>query len=153
MKITDFLAPECVAAEIEATGKRETLVRLAEALSSNDSAIEPSRLVEALLERERIGSTGIGDGVAIPHAKLKGIRRVEGAFGRSRGGVDFDAADGRPCHLFFLLVAPEDAASDHLRALSRIAKLMRDAEVRRRLLEARDAEALYALLAEEDDRL
>lgn len=153
MKITDFLTPEGVAPDVEAAGKREALAMLVDALAAAEPAVQPARLVEALLERERIGSTGIGDGVAIPHAKLKGIRRVEGAFGRSRGGVDFDAADGRPCHLFFLLVAPEDAASDHLRALSRIAKLMRDAEVRRRLLEARDAEALYALLAEEDDRL
>ncbi len=153
MRIADVLAPECVTAELEATGKREALARLAGTLSSSESTIDPSGLVEALLERERIDSTGIGDGVAIPHAKLKGIRRVQGAFGRSRGGVDFDAVDGRPCHLFFLLVAPEEAARDHLCALSRIAKLVRDADVRRRLIEARDAEALYALLTGEDDRL
>ncbi|HWP35278.1 MAG TPA: PTS sugar transporter subunit IIA, partial [Thermodesulfobacteriota bacterium] len=118
-----------------------------------DPAIEPARLLGALLERERIGSTGVGEGVAIPHAKLAGVRRLVGAFARSRGGIEFGAVDGRPCRLFFLLVAPEDAASDHLRALARVAKLMRDPEVRRRLLEARDQEALYTLLAEEDDRL
>jgi PTS system nitrogen regulatory IIA component len=153
MKITDFLASDCVAADVDAAGKREALAVLVDTLAAAEPAIQPARLVEALLERERIGSTGIGDGVAIPHAKMKGLRRLTAAFGRSRTGVDFEAVDGRPCHLFFLLVAPEEAASDHLRALSRIAKLMRDAEIRRRLLEAPDAAALYALLTEEDDKL
>ncbi len=153
MKITDFLAPDCVVPELDAAGKREALAHLAGVLAGKDLAVQPARLVEALLERERIGSTGVGEGVAIPHAKLRGLRRLLGAFGRSRHGVDFDAVDGQPCHLFFLLVAPEEAASEHLRALSRIAKLMRDPEVRRALLEARDAEALYARLTEEDDRL
>lgn len=153
MKITDFLDPDCVVPELDASGKREVLTRLVNTLAGKDLAVQPARLVEALLERERIGSTGVGEGVAIPHAKLKGLRRLLGAFGRSRHGVDFDAVDGQPCHLFFLLVAPEEAASEHLRALSRIAKLMRDPEVRRALLEARDAEALYARLTEEDDKL
>ncbi len=153
MKITDFLAPDCVAADMAATTKREALGVLVDTLTAAEPDIQPVRLVEALLERERIGSTGVGDAVAIPHAKLKGLRRLAAAFGRSRRGVDFEAVDGRPCQLFFLLVAPEEAASDHLRALSRIARLMRDAEIRRRLVEAPDAEALYALLTEEDDKL
>lgn len=153
MKITDFLAPDGVVADLDATTKRDVLGRLVDTLAAAEPDIQPARLVEALLERERIGSTGVGDGVAIPHAKLKGLRRLAAAFGRSRAGVDFEAVDGRPCHLFFLLVAPEEAASDHLRALSRIARLMRDAEVRRRLVEAPDAAAIYALLAEEDDKL
>ncbi|HEY8368771.1 MAG TPA: PTS sugar transporter subunit IIA [Thermodesulfobacteriota bacterium] len=153
MKITDFLAPDSVVADLDATTKRDVLGRLVDTLAAAEPDIQPARLVEALLERERIGSTGVGDGVAIPHAKLKGLRRLAAAFGRSRAGVDFEAVDGRPCHLFFLLVAPEEAASDHLRALSRIARLMRDAEVRRRLVEAPDAAAIYALLAEEDDKL
>jgi PTS system nitrogen regulatory IIA component len=153
VKITEFLAPDCVAAELDAKTKRDALGLLVDTLAAAEPDIQPARLVEALLERERIGSTGVGDGVAIPHAKLKGLRRLAAAFGRSRGGVDFEAVDGRPCHLFFLLVAPEEAASDHLRALSRIARLMRDAEVRRRLIEAPDAGTLYALLTEEDDKL
>ncbi|HEX7127125.1 MAG TPA: PTS sugar transporter subunit IIA [Thermodesulfobacteriota bacterium] len=153
MKISDFLAPDSVVADLDGATKRDALGRLVDTLAAAEPDIQPARLVEALLERERIGSTGVGDGVAIPHAKLKGLKRLAAAFGRSRRGVDFEAVDGRPCHLFFLLVAPEEAASDHLRALSRIARLMRDAEVRRRLVEAPDAEALYALLVEEDDRL
>lgn len=153
MKITEFLAPDCVAADVEASSKRDALVTLVDTLAAAEPDIQPAKLVDALLDRERIGSTGVGDGVAIPHAKLKGLKRLAAAFGRSRRGVDFEAVDGRPCHLFFLLVAPEDAASDHLRALSRIARLMRDADVRRRLVEAPDAEALYALLTDEDDKL
>jgi PTS system nitrogen regulatory IIA component len=151
VKVADFLAPGCVT-EIDETDPRGTLARLAGTLAVARPDVRTGPLLEALLGRERAASTGVGDGVALPHARLPGLARVAGALGRSRLGVDFGAADGRPCHLVFLLVAPESAPGDHLRALSRVARLLRDAALRRRLVEAPDAASLYARLTEEDVR-
>jgi nitrogen PTS system EIIA component len=153
VRITDFLDPRGVAAEFDATGQRDALARLAALVAAAEPGIEPGPLLDALLARERVGTTAVGEGVAIPHARLSGLARVAGAFARSRHGVDFGAPDGGRCRLFFVLVAPEAAAGDHLRALSRIARVMRDAGTRRRLLDAPDAGALYAILAEEDAKL
>ncbi len=105
-----------------------------------------------LNERERLGSTAIGDGIAIPHGKLKGITQILGVFGRSREGIDFDSLDGSPTHLFFLLVAPEDSASLHLKALARVSRLFKDGGFRQRLLDAADSDELYRLLKEEDSK-
>jgi PTS system nitrogen regulatory IIA component len=151
VKVADFLAPGCVT-EIEETDRRGTLARLAGALADAEPAVRAGPLLEALVGRERVASTGVGDGIALPHASVPGVARVVGALGRSRRGVDFGAADGRPCQLVFLLVAPPSAPGDHLRALSRVARLLRDAAVRRRLVEAPDAASLYARLTEEDGR-
>src|SRR5262249_61440429 len=105
-----------------------------------------------LNERERLGSTAIGDGIAIPHGKLRGIGQILGVFGRSSGGIDFDSLDGNPPQLFFLLVAPEDSASLHLKALARVSRLFKDGGFRQRLLDAADAPDLYRLLKEEDSK-
>jgi PTS system nitrogen regulatory IIA component len=99
-----------------------------------------------------LNSTALGDGVAIPHGKLPGVRRVIAAFARSKAGVDFQSLDGKPTHLFFLLVAPEDSAGAHLKALARISRLLKDPSFRSRLLEAPDAKALWATIRDEDAR-
>ena len=110
------------------------------------------RLVGALEERERLNSTALGDGVAIPHGKLPGVRRVIAAFARSRAGVDFQSLDGKPTHLFFLLVAPEDSAGAHLKALARISRLLKDESFRQRLMRAGDGADLFRTIREEDEK-
>ncbi|HQO65059.1 MAG TPA: PTS sugar transporter subunit IIA, partial [Syntrophorhabdus sp.] len=110
-------------------------------------------VVNVIFEREKLGSTGIGDGVAIPHGKLKGIRRIICVFGRSLHGVDFDSIDQKPAHIFFLLLAPENSASLHLKMLSRISKLLRDPSFRKRLMELADAHDIYRSVVEEDRRI
>jgi len=115
--------------------------------------IDVDRLVEVLWERERLGSTAIGDGIAIPHGKLSGLREVLGAFGRHLQGVDFQSLDGRPTQLFFLLVAPEDSVGAHLKALARVSRLLKDRAFRARLLAAPDQEELCRIIREEDERL
>jgi PTS system nitrogen regulatory IIA component len=152
MRIEDILAPELVIATLGASTKAGVLDELASAVAAHHPDIDRARLIEALDERERLNSTALGEGVAIPHGKLPGLRRVFAAFGRSSGGVDFQSLDGKPTHLFFLLVAPEESAGAHLKALARISRLLKDDGFRTRLREAPDAEALYRIIREEDAR-
>src|SRR2546427_312959 len=114
--------------------------------------VDRAKLVQALEDREKLNSTALGEGVAIPHGKLPGLRRVIAAFGRSPGGVDFSSLDGKPTHLFFLLVAPEDSAGAHLKALARISRLLKDESFRQRLMRATTAADLYRTIREEDDK-
>ena len=152
MKIEDILSEELVIADLAAGSKAEVLVELADAVTRRHPELEKARLVGALEDRERLNSTALGDGVAIPHGKVPGIRRVFGAFGRSRRGIDFQSLDGKPTHLFFLLVAPDDSAGAHLKALARISRLLKDQDFRARLLTAADAHALWTTIREEDAR-
>ena len=152
MKIEDILAQELVLPDLAARSKTDILVELANAVSAVHPELERERLVQALEDRERLNSTALGDGVAIPHGKLPGIKRVFAAFARSRQGVDFHSLDGGPTNLFFLLVAPEDSAGAHLKALARISRLLKDASFRKRLLDAPDAATLYDIIREEDAR-
>jgi PTS system nitrogen regulatory IIA component len=128
---------------------RELAVHLAEQYKEIDAEL----LVNVLWERERLGSTAIGDGIAIPHGKLAGLKGVIGAFGRHRSGVDFDSLDGKPTRLFFVLVAPEDSVGQHLKALARVSRLLKDASFRERLINAVDRTELFRLIREEDERL
>jgi len=152
MKITEILSPEMVVPQLGGGTKAEVLTQLAQCLCNAHSEIAFDRLLGVLNERERLGSTAIGDGIAIPHGKLRGITQILGVFGRSREGVDFESLDGGPTHLFFLLVAPEDSASLHLKALARVSRLFKDASFRQRLLDAADGAELYRLLKEEDSK-
>ena len=152
MKIEDILAEELVVGDLTARSKAEVLVELAGVVARRHPELDMARLVGALEDRERLNSTALGDGVAIPHGKLPGIRRVFAAFARSRAGVDFQSLDGKPTHLFFLLVAPEDSAGAHLKALARISRLLKDAAFRQRLLDAPDAHALWTTIRDEDAR-
>lgn len=153
MKIVDLLDPLAIAEELRGTTKNEVLEELTEALLRVETSLDRDEVVRVLQERERLGSTGIGDGVAIPHGKLKDLDRLLISFGRSRAGVDFDSMDGKPSHLFFLLVAPEESVGVHLKTLARISKLLKNPQVRKRLLEARDAADLNHIIAEEEEKL
>jgi PTS system nitrogen regulatory IIA component len=152
MKIEDILAQDLVLSDLTARSKTDVLVELATAVSRQHAELDRERLVQALEDRERLNSTALGEGVAIPHGKLSGIKRVFAAFARSKQGVDFHSLDGEPTHLFFLLVAPEDSAGAHLKALARISRLLKDDSFRTRLMQAPDAAALYETIRQEDAR-
>lgn len=152
MKITDILSPDMVIADLKGTTKPEVLNELAKALTSKYKEISLADLTAVLAERERLGSTAIGDGIAIPHGKLRGVTKIIGAFGRHVKGVDFDSLDGGPSQLFFVLVAPEDSASLHLKALARVSRLLKEGSFRERLLAAKDADEIYRLIKEEDNK-
>ena len=150
MKITDFLTVETVIPELKAKEKNGVLEEMANWLTSHHRHLDPSRVLKVLLEREKISTTAIGEGVAIPHGKLSGVDRVLGVFARSPEGVDFASLDNEPTHLFFTLVAPEDAAADHLKALARISRLLKDRSFRGRLMEGKNSQQIFDIIAEED---
>ena len=152
MKVLDILDPAAIIPEMRSTSKPEALQELAGVLGRLHATIDQARLVEVLLEREELGSTAIGEGIAIPHGKLPGIANVIAAFGRSSRGIDFDSLDGSPTRLFFLLVAPEDSAGVHLKALARISRLLKDRAFRERLFAGTTGDALFATIREEDEK-
>ncbi|GAB4552705.1 MAG: PTS sugar transporter subunit IIA [Geothermobacteraceae bacterium] len=153
MKLTELLKPEAINPDLSATGKNQALVELTESLLKVEPGLDRDEVVEVLKERESLGSTGIGDGVAIPHGKLKQLDRLLLSFGRSRQGVDFDSMDGQPAHLFFLLVAPEDSVGVHLKTLARISKLLKNPEVRSSLLAAEGAADIFAIIERQEESL
>ena len=150
MKLVEILKPEAVIPDLRATTKADALHELASTLARVHPEIDAARLVEVLLEREELGSTAIGEGIAIPHGKLGGVANVLAAFGRSKGGIDFDSLDGSPTRLFVLLVAPEDSAGVHLKALARVSRLLKDKTFRERLFAAGDRDDLWATIQAED---
>jgi PTS system nitrogen regulatory IIA component len=153
MKVIDFLAPDAVMPALAGASKAEVLAEMASFLAGRQSsgqAIDARVLLGALEERERLASTAIGDGIAIPHGKLATVDRVVGALGRSTTGIGFDAIDGKPTHLVFMLVTPADAAGMHLQALARLSVLFRSSGFRQRLLAAPDGVTMYQTVAEED---
>jgi PTS system nitrogen regulatory IIA component len=153
MKISELLDPAAIVVELKGTGKKEVLAELTDALLTADLSLSRDEVLKVLMERERLGSTGIGDGVAIPHGKLKEIDRLQISFGLSRQGVDFDSMDGKPAHLFFLLVAPEESVGVHLKTLARISKLLKSASVRERLLAAVDGDEIHRIITAEEAQL
>src|SRR5216110_198842 len=145
MPLTDLVAPNAIVPALKVNGKKQAIQELAGRAAKLTGQNE--RLVfETLMQREKLGSTGVGNGIAIPHGKLPKLERLFGLFVRLDRPVDFEALDGQPVDLVFLLLAPEAAGADHLKALARIARLLRDPDVARKLRESRDAEALYAVL-------
>jgi PTS system nitrogen regulatory IIA component len=152
MKIAEFLREELIVPDLASSDKEGVIGELCAALGRTQPSLEIRRLTEALLEREKLGSTGIGEGVAIPHGKLPGVSGLLAAFGRSVKGVDFAAIDGKPTHLFFVLFAPENSAGIHLKALARISRLLKSPQFRRSILDAPDGPAIYKLIADEDAR-
>lgn len=150
MNITDILDEEAIIAELTARDKKGVLEELVSVLVNHGRLRDKEKPVEVLLERERLGSTGIGDGIAIPHGKLKEVQGIICSFGRSKVGIDFQSIDERPTHLFFLLLAPEDSASEHLQALARLSRLLKDDQLRKRLLEVDTKEDIYRIITEED---
>ena len=151
MKILDILDKQMIIPQLASTSKEGVLRELIRAIAHVEKQVDENRLMEILLERESLGSTGIGEGVAIPHGKSKDVKRLLASFGRSLAGMDFQAMDGKPTHLFFLLVAPENSAGTHLKALARISRLMKDNVFRKRLMEVSSGEEIYSLFSDEDE--
>ncbi|EPR30700.1 putative PTS IIA-like nitrogen-regulatory protein PtsN [Alkalidesulfovibrio alkalitolerans DSM 16529] len=148
MKLGDYLAPTSVLAELEATTKAEVLAEMVAPLATEHPELDPETAARVLMERERLGTTGIGDGIAIPHGKLPGLGDILLAVGRSVKGVSFDALDNEPCRIFFMVLAPVDAAGQHLRLLAHISRLLKSQDFRAALLAAPDQGALWRLLAD-----
>ncbi|MCU0596989.1 MAG: PTS sugar transporter subunit IIA [Desulfobacterota bacterium] len=151
MKLSELTDEEVILPELKAKDKKGVLEELVDALVKREPSIDKKALVRVLMERERLGSTGIGDGVAIPHGKFHGITHPIISFGRSRAGLDFEAMDGEPVHLFFLLVAPENSASIHLKALAKIAKILKNSSFRKILMEAPGKKELYQTIIQNDE--
>jgi len=155
MKIRDFLCKKAVTAELKATTKKDVVEELVDLLVEA-GAVEKkirAKLIDILMARESLGSTAIGQGIAIPHGKCESVTKLTAALGISKSGVDFDSLDGEPANIFFLLVAPVDSAGPHLKALARISRLLKDKYYRDNLKNAKNAKDILALLTQEDDSL
>lgn len=150
MRIAEFLREDLVFPDLAASDKAGVLGELCQGLARAYPALNASSLGETLLEREKLGSTGIGEGVAIPHGKLAGVPGLLAAFGRKRAGVDFAAIDGKPTFLFFVLFAPDNSAGLHLKALARISRLFKQPQFRQAILSAEGAPGIFRLISEED---
>jgi PTS system nitrogen regulatory IIA component len=150
MRIAEFLREDLVYPDLAASDKAGVLGEMSAGLARAYPALPAGRLSESLLEREKLGSTGVGEGVAIPHGKLPGIPGLIAAFARKKAGVDFAAIDGKPTYLFFVLFAPENSAGLHLKALARISRLFKQPQLRQAILAAESGPAIYRLISEED---
>jgi nitrogen PTS system EIIA component len=146
MLLTDLVATNAIIPALKVTSKKQVLTELASKAAELSGQNERT-VLEILQQREKLGSTGVGNGIAIPHGKLPKLSKLFGLFARLERPVDFEALDSQPVDLVFLLLAPEGAGADHLKALARVARLLRDPDVARKLRDSRDAEALYAVLA------
>lgn len=150
MKILDFLNKETIITELKATDKKGVLEELTLPVSQITQA-DHKELVRVLIERERLGSTGIGKGIGIPHGKLKELESLILGFGLSRKGVDFDAMDGKPTHIFFLLLTPENSTDLHLKLLARISKILKGESFTEKILQAADKEEVINLIQGVDE--
>ncbi|HIC90554.1 MAG TPA: PTS sugar transporter subunit IIA [Syntrophaceae bacterium] len=150
MKIVDILDEDFVIPDLSATNKREVLKELIAVFSKKYNKLDRESLLAVLLEREKLGSTGIGEGVAIPHGKIGNLECVLLSFGRSKNGIGFDSIDGKPVHLFFLLVAPENSAGLHLKALAKISRMLRNPSLRKDLMGAESREEILQILTQAD---
>lgn len=144
MDLSDLLAPSAILPRVHASSKRQALQAVCETLAES-AGLDARAVFDAVLLRERLSGTGMGEGVAIPHARAAGVKTPIGAFARFDPPVDFDALDGRPADLVFLLLAPAERGADHLKALARVARFLRRAEVRERLRAARGLDGLIAV--------
>ena len=139
------LEEQCIIFELESTGKETVLRELAGAVQDKCPSIDPDIMTQVLAEREQLGSTGVGNGVAIPHGKVPGLEKLVLCFARSSHGINFDAVDHRPVHLLVMILAPPDMAEKYLQTLARVSRLLKDTTVRNKLLQARDTETILEL--------
>lgn len=151
MKITDFLSEDAIKVGLQASNKEEIIEELADLLVITGDVTDKKEATKVLLDREDLGSTGIGQGVAIPHGKCGAVKNLIAAFGLSRRGVDFDALDGEPVTIFFLLLAPDGAAGSHLKALARISSLLKDKHFRNALNSAHTSGEVIRIIREEEE--
>jgi nitrogen PTS system EIIA component len=152
MKIIDYLKEEWVIPNLQGTDKPSVLKELSEVLVKPCQVSSPEELLQVLLEREKLGSTGIGEGIAIPHGQLRKLKSFFISFGRSVKGVDFDSIDRNPTQLFFLVMAPENSAVDNLKLLGRIVTLLKNPSFKKRLLGAQLQKDLFQIISEEDEK-
>ncbi len=152
MHIADILRPDCVIADLSGASVASILAELARPVAAA-AGLDAAALSGALSAREKLGSTGIGESVAVPHCRVPGLPALTASLGRSRAGIDFRALDGKPTRIFVALFAPERAGAEHLQALARVSRLLKRPEFRKALLEAEDAAAIYRLVVDEDGRL
>jgi fructose-specific phosphotransferase system IIA component len=150
MKILDFLAPEAIKIPLDAGNKRQALEEMVKILAKTGRVSDEKKVCDILLEREELGSTGIGQGIAIPHGKSDAVKELAAAFAISRDGLPFDALDGEPVHLLFMLVAPEGSAGIHLKALARISGLLKDKFFRKALLAAQTRDDVVRIIQDEE---
>lgn len=151
MKIVDMLKKECISTSLQSKDKTDVLSELSSLFACGNIKFNHAAMVKSLLEREKLGTTGIGDGIAIPHGKLADLEDMYVAFGKSDAGIPFEAMDGKLVHLFFLLVAPEQSTGQHLKTLAKLSRMLKDVQFRKHLMEARTADELYSIIAEKDD--
>jgi PTS system nitrogen regulatory IIA component len=149
--LSDLLAPGAVLSSLKVNSKKQAIQELAEK-AAELTGLPEREIFETLLQRERLGSTGVGNGIAIPHGKLPKIGRLFGLFARLDRPIDFDSLDSEPVDLVFLLLAPEAAGADHLKALARVARVLRDPQTAAKLRATRDATALHALLTQSTEK-
>jgi nitrogen PTS system EIIA component len=148
MNISDLLAPEAVVASLKAQSKKLLLQELA-ARAHAQTRLPEKQIFETLIEREKLGTTGVGAGIAIPHGRIAGAKNITGIFARLDNAIDYEAVDGQPVDLVFMLLAPENAGADHLKALARVSRLLRNQQTCEKLRAAQSAEALYAILTDQ----
>jgi len=146
MPLTDLVAPQAIIPALKTNSKKHALQEISARLAELTGRSE-REIFEVLIQREKLGSTAVGNGIAIPHGKLAGLDKIFGAFARLERPIDFEALDGQPVDLIFVLLAPEHAGADHLKALARIARVLRDTELANRLRDARDAESIFSVLS------
>ena len=150
MRLSEILAIDNIISELKAKDKKGVLGELAEVIANYDANIDKGMLVKVLIEREHLGSTGIGDGVAIPHGKLSSVKQPIVSFGRSKKGLDFDSMDGQPAFLFFLLLAPENSSGVHLQVLTKIARILKSSTFRKALMKVKSREEIYQTIIQTD---
>jgi len=153
MKLSEILTPECIISDLKAHDKKGALEELSGIITAQEPSLNKGYLLQVLLERERLGSTGIGEGIALPHGKVRKLDRLLVSFGRSLEGLSFDSIDEQPVYLFFLLVAPENSAGAHLQALAKISRFLKDNRFRQRLMDAKSSEEIYNIIVEKDEEI
>ena len=152
MKITDILKKEYIIDSLVSVDKASTLEELSNFLKSKGLVFVKENLLNALMERERLGSTGIGENVAIPHAKISEIDQIVTIFARSIKGVEFDSLDKKPVHFIYLVLAPEKSSGQHLKVLARVSRLLKNKSLREAIMSATEANQIYSIIADEDSK-
>lgn len=151
MKLSEIFKPQSVIHDLKAHDKKGVLEELSQVITEQEKSLNKGTLLQVLLERERLGSTAIGDGVALPHGKLKELDKLLISFGRSIDGLDFDSIDEQPAYLFFLLLAPENSAGMHLKFLAKMSRMLKDGNFRQRLMGAKTREEIYKIIIDRDE--
>ena len=151
MQLEQFFKIEHINADLSAKNKEDALLEMVDTIIRGGLNLDETSILEILKQRESLGSTGIGEGVAIPHGKISTLNDIVIAFGRSVNGISYDSLDGKPVHLLFLLLAPENSAGQHLKILAKISKMLKEPDFRKKLLKTRSQNDLYKIIIEQDD--